>query len=417
LALSPFVVGSCTGQDPNQAAAEPDSSPGVDANGAVSNADGGDDGPAVDCGPADATTLIVDGITGKDTNPGTAKCPLKTVTAALSLANPVSAVTTVQINGVASGPLVYQQETFPLSPQKALTLKAQDGANVVIHGFGPCGAAPCTIQVEVASVTLANLTIEDPAANGDGVDATATAKNLALQKVTATNCGGAGVRVTGATGVTLDTAALTTNGLGLVLAGGASATLTSTTISHNTNEGALVAEGALRSTSTMFIQNHVGVSLGTNSDWGSSKDTIATNVSHGAVSTACHPSGDNSVVTGGSIFSHNGGDGIQMGGCDQLSASTTTFEGNGGSGVNLLSGAHAQLGDSQSGAGQNTFQPSDDPNSAAGICNGTPPPFKIYACTGTFAHTPPTTSTACTGGVDIANTNGNTVVFDGPGCL
>lgn len=413
LPVSLFVTSSCTGADPavvNPGDAD-GSSPGIGSSGADANGSSGEagpDAPPVDCGPVDPTTLIVDGVTGNDVNPGTAKCPLQTVSAALAHVNAVSTVTTVQVDGVAGNPLVYANDKFPLSPQKALTLKGRDGDKVVLRGSGPCGATPCTVNVEVAKVTLANLTIENPEATGDGISATAAGTTLALQKVTATNCGGAGVRLAGTTGVTLDTVTLTTNGRGLVIDTGATATATSTTITLNQNEGALVTNGGLTSTSCTFSQNKLGVSVGKESRWASTKDFITANTTHGATSVACKSNPDTTVFATESTFSTNSGDGLQMLGCDELIAQKSSFLSNGGSGLVLGASAIVSLGDGQSGNdGANVFQSLQEPNQGAGICNQTvqrSPAITFTACFDVWSQSTPTTSAACTGQVDIGHT-------------
>jgi hypothetical protein len=326
----------------------------------------------------------------------------------------LSTITTIQVNGAKDVPLVYSSDAFPLRPQKSLTIQAAKDTLVTLHGSGGCGANPCTVQVEVAKVTLANLTIENPEATGDGVTATAGAQDLNLKNVVVTNCGAAGMRVIGAAKATLDTVQLNLNGQGLVASGGsASVQLKTTTVSHNRGEGVVFEAGVLNSTSSTFSSNGaVGVSLGAGSIWGTVKDEVSENKSHGAATISCQSGIDNSIIVDGSSFASNGGDGIHFGGCSQLTVrSKSKFQSNVGSGVTLGPGTSGIMGDGDP-ANDNTFNSVDGPNKGAGICNQTTPtnpPSSVFACGGVFSSVPPSTGPSCTGGVDIGNVGGRPV--------
>jgi hypothetical protein len=435
------VVSSCTGDNPAVFTEGDNNNDGgpqshVDANNSnpTDSGNGGSDtGTAVDCvdpiedagADADADagdagppgrTIYVD-TAGLDSNPGTKKCPLKTTTAALALALPTSTITTIQLGGVDGNTVIYKdQETFPLSPQKALTLKGQDGMKVTLQGSGQCGLAKCTVDVGVGGFRLANVTVQATDAAGDGVTATADAKSLALSGVTVNDCGGAGVHLIGTTLVTIDKSSLVTNGRGLVLENGATVTVTSSNLNQNTNEGALVTGGYLASHSSTFAQNLIGVSVN-DGQWTSGTDRITNNKSHGAVSKRCNENDVFGVYSEGSFFDSNGGDGLEMLGCSELIAKSTDFSSNTKSGLLLGPSSVASLGDGQSGNdGKNTFGVGTvgTPNGGSGICNQIlqkTPAFGLTACFDFWTSSPPSTGASCAAAVDIATESANPVTI------
>lgn len=203
---------------------------------------------------AAGSKIHVDVANGSDTGgDGTATAPYRSIGKALSVATSGSVVS------VASGAYDAAVEAFPLSIPDGVTLLGSGAAQTYVIG-GDTGEDGFDISMSLgAGSTLDSICVMNPGGSGVWMTAAAQIKNCRIQ-----SCGGNGVTV-------YQTGALEMTGSSVAnvvwdavwLAGTATATLTSNTLSHN-GDRALVAyytPGPITMTSNTLDRNGTGFGL------------------------------------------------------------------------------------------------------------------------------------------------------------